>query len=304
MTKPVVEIPRHSSFSQLSSMLKCGMQWYLERGLHLPSLENWGSVGGAAVHSATEVWDKNLLVQGACDTEPRHAETLFQAAFEAEIALREERTGTSHTEWRATGRASKEWPNKRDRAWWERNGPLMVQRWITWRLNSDWEVAPLDDGTWAIEVPFEITIGGVTLRGYIDRVMSLPFDGVLDYKVVDIKTGMSKPDGEQLDFYSLGFASQTGIFPGWGEFWDGNSGSSSVPIRLDRRDDYLEAKVAGVRQMQEAGLYFPNPSNLCASCGVAEFCPAKGTRSHEAVMPWEAEIKLREPLALASDGMS
>ena len=303
MTKPVVEIPRHSSFSQLSSMLKCGMQWYLERGLHLPSLENWGSVGGAAVHSATEVWDKNLLVQGACDTEPRHAETLFQAAFEAEIALREERTGTSHTEWRATGRASKEWPNKRDRFWWEKNGPLMIQRWITWRLNSDWEVGELitpDETILGIEVSFEVELGGVVVRGYIDRVMTRPGDRM----ILDIKTGMSKPDEEQLDIYALGVQQAAGVFPQWGCFWDGNTGSTSVPVQLNRRTDYLDAKVAGVRQMQEAGLYFPNPSNLCASCGVAEFCPAKGTRSHEAVMPWEAEIKLREPLALASDGMS
>src|SRR5690606_41284538 len=51
---------------------------------------------------------------------------------------------------------------------------------------SEFEVWKLPDGSPAIEVPFEIQLGGVTVVGYIDVVWQWP-DGSIE--PVDYKTG-------------------------------------------------------------------------------------------------------------------
>jgi hypothetical protein len=50
----------HRSFSSLTSWIRCGKAWELERGLQAPSEPAWWFVGGSAFHAAAE---KYLLQQ-------------------------------------------------------------------------------------------------------------------------------------------------------------------------------------------------------------------------------------------------
>jgi hypothetical protein len=57
-----IEIEKHSviehiSYSQLTTWLLCGWQYYLGRVLKLPEEESVWSVGGSAYHKACEMWD-------------------------------------------------------------------------------------------------------------------------------------------------------------------------------------------------------------------------------------------------------
>lgn len=52
------EIPlTHLSYSSLTAYLKCGKAYELSRILKLPERPMWSSIGGRAVHEATEVHD-------------------------------------------------------------------------------------------------------------------------------------------------------------------------------------------------------------------------------------------------------
>jgi len=44
----------HRSFSSLTSWIRCGKAWQLERGLQAPSEPAWWFVGGSAFHTAAE----------------------------------------------------------------------------------------------------------------------------------------------------------------------------------------------------------------------------------------------------------
>ena len=44
----------HRSFSSLTSWIRCGKAWQLERELQAPSEPAWWFVGGSAFHAAAE----------------------------------------------------------------------------------------------------------------------------------------------------------------------------------------------------------------------------------------------------------
>lgn len=48
----------HLSYSGLTSYLKCGKAYQLSKILGLPEQPFWASIGGRAVHEATEILDR------------------------------------------------------------------------------------------------------------------------------------------------------------------------------------------------------------------------------------------------------
>lgn len=53
--------PPHRSYSSFTTWQSCGKQWQLQRELSVPEVPAWYLVGGSAVHSATEAYDKARL---------------------------------------------------------------------------------------------------------------------------------------------------------------------------------------------------------------------------------------------------
>lgn len=288
-------LPDHSSYSQVSSMQRCGEQVRLERFLRIPSRPNWASVGGTAVHSATEAWDWRT-VDNDFSAGDDLIEADFNTAFENAITREMERgSGFPTEEWRPTGRATKEWPNKRDDKWWRANGPAMVRRWINWRLNNTWELAIVGDKV-AIEVPFEVTLGGVMVQGYIDRVFTNQERTQL--LCVDIKSGRKPDDVTQLGTYTVGLDEVYGCRPDWACYWMGEDGGTTPPQSMRswtrERLDYL---YGSVRKQQVDGVFLAHVTNMCTSCGVRDACYAvNGDKSHLVPKPWEKGVDISQYL--------
>lgn len=49
---------KHISYSALNDFLQCGKAYQLKRMLQLPERPAWWNVGGHAVHTATEFYDR------------------------------------------------------------------------------------------------------------------------------------------------------------------------------------------------------------------------------------------------------
>lgn len=256
------------SFSQLNSYARCAEQYRLERVVRVPQRPSWALVGGSAAHAVTE--RRDLLAHGQ---EP-DGSLDFEEEFWAEATATEERSGFPQAEFRASGRASKQWPNKEDPEWWLYHGPQMVDRWTQYmtRLPHPLWVDP--KGNPGIEVPFEYRIGGADLvvRGFIDRVFDLG-DGNL--VVVDIKTGSAKqPSLRQLGVYRVAMEAK---FPDHrvvaGTFWDARTGADSGFQSLDDHTaDRLAYQMRALSLARRENLYIASPSNMCVSCSVRDFC--------------------------------
>lgn len=54
------EVPEHTSYSSLTTWLSCGYQYYLTRIRRVQEQPAVWSLGGSAVHLATENFDKQL----------------------------------------------------------------------------------------------------------------------------------------------------------------------------------------------------------------------------------------------------
>jgi hypothetical protein len=280
-----IVLPAHLSYSQVTTMLHCGEQWRLSRGLHMPEAPAWALVGGSAVHKASEVYD---LMPGTTPYVDR-ARQLFKDAFDECIAdelIKAPEGFENPNTWRASGRPSKQWPNKEDERWWRERGPEFVANWITWRQYSPLDIWRDDDGKLAVEFEATVEIAGLPVKVFIDRVMTGPTGLV----IVDLKSGANMPkDGMQLAIYAHAVKEVYGLDVQWGQFWDARNGSSSVSYSVN---DFPKARLdyifGSVRKMQEQQLFIPNRTNMCVACGVRRYCRAfGGDLSADVEQPWE-----------------
>lgn len=52
------EVPEHTSYSSITTWLSCGYRYYLSRIAQVEEPPSTWSIGGTAVHSATEEYDR------------------------------------------------------------------------------------------------------------------------------------------------------------------------------------------------------------------------------------------------------
>lgn len=193
-------------------------------------------------------------------------------SFQAEITERQEKTGTDPSEWRASGRSSKAWPNAEDMLWWAANGPEFVQAYLEWRDGLSWVVWTTPAGDPGIELDLRCTFGDTPVRAIIDRVFVNQFGELV---VVDIKSGASAPQdqGLQLGFYASALEQVFGVRPVACYYWNARKGGVSEPVNVDHLTPQFIGKILTLfTQARDAGLFLPVPSNMCKSCSVRDAC--------------------------------
>jgi PD-(D/E)XK nuclease superfamily len=168
---------------------------------------------------------------------------------------------------------------------WYLDGPQYVQNFIDWyELNPDVEIWVTPDGIPAIELPFEIMLGDVPVRGYIDLVLKVGSALI----VTDLKSGAKAPDSNrQLAIYACALEARYGIRPRYGTWFmcrglgrgDKPKTYFVRPVELDR-PQYSAAYLAGEFTLAEKGIstgVFPaKPGERCGRCGVAYACTEAG----------------------------
>lgn len=256
------------SFSSLESWLTCGERYRLEKVVGVQQTKAWYLLGGSAVHEATEIIDRAYLARegGKYDMVVPTSEEAWNAAWAKQLATLE-----ANEEVRAGGRASKDWPEKENAAWWSHHGPVFTQAWVDWR---DRVIA---DGWTLLEVEhaFEITLGTVPVRGFIDRIM---VDDHGQVRVIDLKTGSHAPAGGlQAGIYGLGYEANTGIKPTIGQFFMNRKGQPTEPESLVKYTaDQVGRWFDMARRAIEAEVFVPHVTAMCGSCSVQRFCVARG----------------------------
>jgi len=298
--KTIIRLPAHLSHSQCSSLQTCGWRYALEKGLHVPQQPSWATVGGGAVHTATEWWD-NWTLNDQWVTDRPSIEELFNKAFDQEIEERlKQEPDYTKDQWRASGRASKAWPEKENEQWWRSEGPAMVMSWVTWRTNnSQWEIAmlpgPGGEALPGIELEAKPTIGGVQVIQYIDRLFTNPDQTAL--LVVDIKSGREPESAQQLGSYGLGLEETYGVTPSHGAYWMARTGGTTAleDMRLWTRER-LDHIYSTANEIRKQGLLLPKKSMMCSGCSVRDYClEVGGSMSDTVPTPWGIEVELKTP---------
>ena len=238
----------------------------------------------------------------AKETVPGSVRDLWDIALSESIAEESSRAAEQYqdpTTWRVFGKATKAWPNKEDRDWWDHHGPIFIMRWLHWRLTSGFKMVFLDGDPSqpAIEVDCSGTLGGVEIKGFIDRIMLDPWG---QPSPLDIKTNSKLPDvSRQLGLYRLLLEEMGFPPPAKGYAWWARSGELGPETDLtvpDLSEARMVYDLRTLRDRRNNGDFQPNTQSIsCSYCGVKPFCYARdGERSNEATRPWEVsriEIK-------------
>ena len=154
-------------------------------------------------------------------------------------------------------------------------GITQLQNYVDYAENNNFVIAYVDDFNMAVEVDFEIEIGGVLVKGAIDQILEHP-DG---FEVRDLKTGNRASGMLQVALYVLVVEK---IFK-----WPVNKASyyyakDNKLVTMSRKelDRYDEAYLGELFRTLERGIdnqvFIPNPGGHCMLCPVKKYCREMG----------------------------
>lgn len=216
-------------------------------------------------------------------------DSIWEESFNEAIGDIEKRTDTNPQDWRTGGRASKAYPNKEDKAWWDENGRKMFFDFINVWQQSGIEIWVTPEGVPGVEIEFNNYFGDVLIKGFADLIAVLPTG---ELAVVDFKTGSYTPDSAmQLGLYACLMEMQFGVRPTRGFYYSARKAEFiEVPgLNLWTIPVMTELFAQFVRGLN-AEIYLPNVGMMCNTCGVKDYCYSVGGQLAQIYDPL-AEIK-------------
>jgi RecB family exonuclease len=255
----------HRSVSQYSSFVRCGEAYRLEKIAKAPQNQAAWFVQGTAFHEAVEKWERSFRAYG-----PDQMAEWYEEAWDREMAAALA-VEPDTSRWLTGGVTKPETDIKRRRE----RGRDQVEAYFEYAIEAPERVWQPVDGQPAVELPFTLTLGGVTVKGFIDQVVEYP-DGHL--RVRDLKTGTKLPDTAfQLAVYDHALEAMFDVKPGFGDYFMAKNNAPTDPWNLQ---DYDREKVGRwFRDMDKAvrlGLFLPNPGDACRTCTVRRYCDFNG----------------------------
>lgn len=257
------------SHSAMSTWLNCGWSFYLTRVQKVQENPSYWLVGGKSLHEGTEIYD--ALKPG----ESFDSRAVFEQRWAENYKLAD-----NGMPFRAGGRKTTAYPNKEDASWWLDNGPKMLDFWVQFREVSGYTLYELADGAKAVETELNTEVGGVNIKGFLDRLMVSP-EGELT--VIDIKTSSKPPvTYTQLGTYAILVEKIMGIRPSKGAYWMARTGEMTEPVELDHyTENRLATHVKGFKIAVDNNIFIPQPGFMCSTCSVNHACYAvNGKNSH------------------------
>jgi len=257
------------SHSAMSTWLNCGWSFYLTRIQKIQENPSYWLVGGKSLHEGTEIYD--ALEPGAAFD----SRAVFEQRWAENYKLAD-----NGMPFRAGGKKTTAYPNKEDARWWLDNGPKMLDFWVQFRETSGYTIYELPDGVKAVETELNTEVGGVSMKGFLDRLMVSPEGELI---VVDIKTSSKAPvTYTQLGTYAILTEKTMGIRPVKGAYWMARTGELTEPVELDHyTESRLATHVKGFKIAVDNNIFIPQPGFMCGTCSVNHACYAvKGKDSH------------------------
>lgn len=248
------------SVSQTEQWEKCGHRFYLQRVERVQERPAAWSFQGTAFHSAAEEFERSARTA----TEDEMVQ-LFSDQYSALVnkALAKE----PNLDWWMTALKK---PAGEDIADRYQLGQQQVREYVKWSKENQPEMAWVENSKGerviGLEVGFNVELGGVKVRGFIDQLFPK--------KVRDLKTGSTKSPF-QLETYKVAAEKQWGLEINSGDWYLGKTGKLSPAKGLDL-SQVTEAQVAAryvaMDQGVKAGRFEPNPGFDCGFCSVSHAC--------------------------------
>jgi len=262
-----VTTPQHLSHSSRETWERCAKSWFLRYLAKAPQQPAVWSVGGSAVHEATEIYDLLSLSDGKRGFD---LQAVWDLCFEDQLAKATEKEPNQNL-WRRSGTDDVES--------WRAMGLTHVQAYIDWRERVPWEICttPLG-GEPAIELDISGRLPGcpVEIKAYLDRIF---WDPVFKkHWIVDLKTGKRPPSSSaQFGVYAALVKQKYGMTVSDGAAFMNRAGGLGKPMDLT---EYTPEAVGEVfaktwEQIQSGDFPANGLGRSCFICDVSAACAAK-----------------------------
>ena len=208
---------------------------------------------------------------------------IWDESFLQAIAETEQKSGTNPVDWRVGGRATKANPDKENKAWWDENGRKMFYDFINAWTASGFEIWVSPEGVPGIEISFSNSFGEVPVKAFADAIVVRGDD----VAVVDFKTGSYTPDSAmQLGVYACLMEMQFGIRPTKAYYYSARKAEFIEAHDIHRWTIPVLTELFTKFELAVRNeIFLPNVGMACSSCGVAEYCYAKGGQLSEIYDP-------------------
>lgn len=250
-------LPTSLSPSKVSSFTDCALAFRFSAIDHLPEPPSIAATRGTLVHAALE----RLFVLPAAE---RTQEAAHACLAEAREALRDD------PEFAELGL------DEEAEATFAKEAAVLVDKYF--RLEDPTAITPI-----GIELKLQVEVGGVVLRGIIDR-LELDADGEL--VVTDYKTGRAPGERQEqqrlagVAFYSLLCERLFGRRPARVQLLYLADPVAIISTPTDQSTRGVERKLGAIWTAVERACeredFRPNPSRLCDWCGFKAYCPSFG----------------------------
>lgn len=261
----------YRSVSQLNLLTDCGAKFELERLLEVPPRPAAWTARGIAIHEAILEWEKSNrsldLIQLALDL------------YDHEIS-RLRVVQPDEKQWMITPRVK---TIEADIKYRREDLKTQCEGYLLHCESAGW-IIPTIDGQLMAEVPFELEVQGIPIRGSIDAILWWPEEELITIR--DIKSGGERKKNYQLGIYRFAAQKILGLDIDYGEYYytklkeNKNSerlGRSSGLISLKRYDEkYVGYLFQTANQIIQQKLFLPSPGKDCELCPVQKYCPEMG----------------------------
>ncbi|MFC8490685.1 RecB family exonuclease [Streptomyces sp. NPDC057235] len=264
----------HFSHSSRETFERCAKSWFLKYIAKAPQQPAVWSVGGSAVHEATELYDLWAAAKAsinAPNTGPFELAEIWEMCFDSQLAQATDKEPNQNL-WRRSGDDTVES--------WRAMGLTHVQAWIDWRERAQWEIWTTPDGDPAIELDISGYLPGcsVEIKAYLDRIFYDPMFKKL--WILDLKTGKKAPaTSAQFGVYAALVKVKYGIDIADGVAFMNRLGTLGKPWNLAEYTPEAVGRVFGEAWERIQAGSFPATgltNRGCFICEVSAACYAKG----------------------------
>lgn len=257
---------KHLSHSSRETLNRCAKSWFLKYRAQAPQRPAVWSVGGSAVHEATEHYDRLAVVGDADVFSLTYAWDAYFGKQLEEVRAKEPNPNL----WRRTPAEGVEE--------WRAMGPDLVQSYVDWRTRSPWELWTTPDGEPAIELDISGRLPGCEpeIKAYLDRIFWDPVFKKL--WILDLKSGKKAPTTpDQFGVYAALVKVKYGVQVDWGVAFLNRKGELGKPFDLtEHTPEFVGAVFSEAWDDVQRGDFPANGfPNGCFICDVQSACAAQ-----------------------------
>ena len=241
-------LPEHFSYSQLAAFEKCPLQYKFGFILKVPTRGKAVFSFGKTMHNTLDEFLK-LASESKKNIVFKKLEKLYEKNW--------------IDEW---------YENKKQKDEYYNNGKRIIKDFYSQFIKNKPEISKIN-GSPALEMPFNLKIGGYTLYGVIDRIDKMA-DGVM---IIDYKTGQSKDKldfeaKEQLLIYQIAAQEVLHLKPRQLAYYYLDDGKLASFLGSDRDLENQKAKIIDEIEKIKNSEFAPTPGWQCQYCDFKDIC--------------------------------